>query len=203
MTQPTAKEKTKRQRPPAASNEWVGPELARLSALPDAARAALWDVVGPLLNARPGAAVDARIERFARVHGAAPAEVARAVRVIRHLTRSAANRDLEAEAFAAEVEALGAGPVASEILLAGYEAGKAVIRREAARALLAEHGSVVEGVEWRVDVVTGVKGNERMRLPVGLLTLKYRDGEARRKLTVQLLPDSIKELQKLCERMAR
>lgn len=188
----------------AADPPWVGPDLERLIALPEAARASLWDVIGPSLNERTqGAASDARIDRFAKLHAAPWADVARAVRVARHLIRSAAQRDLDRERFATDLDARHASPILGEVLLAGYEPARVLIRREIARALLAEHGAVVEGVEWRVDVVTGAKGAERMRLPVALLTLKYREGTRREKLTVQLLPDSIAELRRLCDRMAR
>jgi len=183
---------------------WVAPDLDRLLALPEAARAALWDVIGPSLNEKVvGAAAEARLERFRKLHDAPQADVTRAVRVARHLVRAAAVQDLDRDRFAEEIAALHPSPVLGEVLLAGYEPAKALIRREMARSLLAEHGAVVEGVDWRVDVVTGAKGSARMRLPVAFLTLKYREGTRRERLTVQLLPDSIQELRRLCERMSR
>lgn len=188
----------------AADPPWVGPDLERLIALPEAARASLWDLLGPAVTEKvAGAQADARLERFRRLHDLPHADLARAVRVARHLVRRAAARDLDRVAFAAEIAALYPSPIPAEVLLEGYEQARTLIRRDLARALLAEHGAVVDGIEWRTDVVTSTQRTDPMRLPVALLTLRYREGGRRQRLTVQLLPAEIAELRRLCERMEK
>ena len=41
------------------------------------------------------------------------------------------------------------------------------------------------------------QGNE-LHLPVAMLTLHYRDGDGTKRLTLQVLPDMLAELQGIC-----
>lgn len=183
----------------AAAPSWVAGDLARLAALPKAARDHLWDVLGPALPEDRPAGLDATIDRFRRAHDAAGQDLERTLRASRYLVRRAAARDLERALFAEDVAAL-LGSADGSALIEGYEIGRAVVRRELVRAMLAEHGPVVDGISWRVEVITGSSESETMRVPVASLTLRYKDGDRKDKLTLQLTQDALRELKRLCDR---
>jgi len=62
----------------------------------------------------------------------------------------------------------------------GYEAAKAFVRREIHQAALADHGKVVERVDWRVDQVVTSNRGEKLGVPVAVLTLSFRRGSGGR-----------------------
>ncbi len=87
----------------------------------------------------------------------------------------------------------------ADILLAGYDAARAQVRRELMRGALLDHGNVLEGVDWRVDHVTTSSRGGVLREPVGVLTLRYRAGGKAERLTLQLVPEALRELHEACE----
>jgi hypothetical protein len=59
----------------------------------------------------------------------------------------------------------------------------------------------VEGVSWRVEHVTASNRGQSLNLPVVTLTVAYREGERQDRITLQLLPDALQELQAMCQRL--
>jgi hypothetical protein len=172
----------------------------RLASLPDAARASLWDVIGPALTEH-AASVDGRIERFARRHGLEPAVVAEVTRAALAVVRRGVQAGLSRDDFAAWLVGQCPEPRAREVLVSGYEPAKILLERERLRALLAEQGSVVEAVRWRIDTITGASSAERLRQQVALVSFQVRNGARRERVSMQMMPDALRELQKLCARM--
>jgi hypothetical protein len=84
----------------------------------------------------------------------------------------------------------------------GYEAAKVLVRHEIARAALADHGKVVERVDWRVDQVVTSNRGEKLGVPVAVVTLSYREGERRDRITLQLPPQALRELAAMCQRLS-
>jgi hypothetical protein len=195
---------------PRSSSEGEPPkelvaDLAVLLELPPGAQERFWELLGPcLVEPLPRSAV-ARVERFAAAHTVDASIVGRALRAARTVVRRAALLDVPQDAFIADVARLGpAGRDVAPLLGAGFEAAKLQVRGDAVRRALTAHGSVLEGVDARVDLVMSYAPSEpSVKFPVGLLTLRYREGDRARRITLQATPDAIAELKAACERLLR
>jgi hypothetical protein len=174
-------------------------DLARILELPASARARFWEVLGPCLAEPLPDTVEGRLDAFCRAHEAPSENLARALKACRFLLWQASSRGLACDAFAADLASLHPSQELADILLAGYDAAKAQVERELLRAALLDHGNVLEGVDWRVDHVATSSRGGLLHEPVGVLTLRYRAGGKSKRLTVQLVPDALRELHQACE----
>jgi hypothetical protein len=177
-------------------------DLLQVLALPAPAQERLWDVLGPSLFDPIPREVEARIGAFVRAYGAASEPLTRALRASRVLIREAAARNLGRDKLAEDLVAVAGGaPDLARIVLADYERGKADVQLEAARRTVAEHGKVLESFKWRLDVLSASDRGRGLKLPVVTLTLHYREGDRTDSLTVQVLPDLLKQLRGVCDRI--
>jgi hypothetical protein len=78
---------------------------------------------------------------------------------------------------------------------------KTQVRAELLRGTIADHGKLVEGIDWRIDSISASDRGESFGYAIGVLTFRYREGEERSRITVQLLPDALAELRAICDRM--
>jgi len=179
----------------------VRADLALLPRLPAPAQQQLYRVLGPCLGEAVPSSIEKAVEDFCRAFQIDDAALARALRASRFLLREAAARDLPAAAFIEDLARLGQGEALAEILMPGYEAAKAMVRREILAAALADHGKVVERVDWRVDQVVTSNRGEKLQLPVAVVTLSYREGDRRDRITLQLPPEALRELSAMCQRL--
>lgn len=184
-----------------APDEIAG-DLARVAELPPSAKARLWEVLGPCLAEPLPEAMEGRLDAFCRAHEAAAAELAPALKACRFLLRQAGSRGLPRERFAEDLAALSPAPEVVDLLLAGYDPAVAQIRSELLRGAILDHGNLLEGVDWRLDHVTTSNRGGTLRAPVGVLTLRYRSGGKEERLTLQLVPDVLRELHHACEGLA-
>jgi COMM domain len=185
----------------SAPIEIVG-DLRKLLDLPPLARQTLWDVLGPCLGAQIPPSAEARLTEFCRVHDANEGALAAAIKACRFLLRSAVSLDLSRAVFAEDLASLaGSNKEISEILLAGYDSAKALIRAEILQGALADHGKLCEAIDWRVDYLASSNRGEKLRIPVAMLTLRYREGSRSDRITLQFLPDAIKDLRKICDQI--
>jgi hypothetical protein len=170
--------------------------------LPPALRQRFWSILGPCLAEPLPQAIEADLDRLCAQHALAPDALARALKACRFLVRSAASNDLDSRAFAEDLALLtGGSPGLAELLVPGYEAARAVVRSELARAALRDHGKVLERVDWRIDVITASSEAPKLRAPVAVLTLHYREGEARERLTLHATPETLESLRDLCDHL--
>jgi len=170
--------------------------------LPPRLRQRFWDILGPCLAEPLPAELEADLDRLCAEHALAPDALARALKACRFLVRAAAANDLDARAFAEDLALLtgGSSPLA-DLLVPGYEAARAVVRGELARAAIHDHGKVIESIDWRIDVVTASSQAAKLRAPIAMITLRYREGAEREQLTLQATPDVLESLRDLCDRM--
>jgi hypothetical protein len=176
-------------------------DIAVLSTLPLSARRQLYRVLGPCLVEPVPGSVDVEIDQFCRELSLDAAALARVMRASRFLLRQAAMLDLLAADFAADLAGLDDTGALHEALSPGYEAAKRVVRSEIARGALDDHGKVVERVAWRVDHVTASHRGRHLDVPVVVITLGYREGDRQDRVTLQLLPDALLELQAMCQQL--
>jgi len=177
----------------------IAGDLALLLELPPSARARLWEVLGPCLVEPLPDTMEARLDAFCRAHQAPEESVARVVKACRFLVRQASSLGLARDLFASDLASLHPSPEVADVLLAGYEAARAQVRRELLRGALLDHGNVLEGVDWRVDQVATSSRGGVLHEPVGVLTLRYRAGGKEERLTLQLVPEALRELRQACE----
>lgn len=188
-------------RRPERPAEIVG-DLRKLLDLPPPASQKLWEVLGLCLGAKISPAAEARLTEFYQTHGVDEGALGASVKACRFLLRSAASLDLSRAVFAEDLTSLmGEGREVSELLLAGYDRAKILIRAEILEGALADHGKLCEGIDWRVDYLTSSNRGEKLRIPVAMLTVRYREGNRSDRITVQFLPDAIKELRMICDQI--
>jgi hypothetical protein len=169
--------------------------------MPAAATRQLYRVLGPCLGERVPDGAERSIDQFCTDTGVSGAELARVLRACRFFLRQAAAFDLSATEMGEDLAALGDTGEIQAILLPGYEAAKSLVKGEIALAALADHGKLVEHVDWRVDRVTTSNRGEKLEVPVTVVTLRYREGELRSRITLQLLPAALRELRAMCDRL--
>jgi hypothetical protein len=182
--------------------EEVERDLALVLELSPSARARFWEALGPCLVEPLPDTVEARLDAFCQAHQAPPGLLARAIKACRFLVWQAGSRGLPRDAFAADLAILHPSKELSDVLLAGYDAARAQVRRELLRGALLDHGNVLDGVDWRVDHVATSSRGGVLREPVGVVTLRYRAGGKEERLTVQLVPEALRELHQACESVA-
>jgi hypothetical protein len=180
----------------------LAPDLAALLTLPEPAREHLWQILGPSLADPVPAQVEADVERFCVTHDVDREQLGYTIRACRFLIREAASLDLPKDAFAAdlaflssEAEAIGA------LLLPRFESAKAFVRREMLRNTIADHGKLLESVSYRVDAPSSSNRSKRLSGRVVSLTLGYREGDRRERVTLQVLPEALAELKKICDQL--
>jgi hypothetical protein len=180
----------------------IARDLALVLDLSPPARARLWEALGPCLVEPLPDAVEARLDAFCRAHDARAEILAPALKACRFLVWQACARDLPRARFAEDLANLHPSKEIADVLCAGYDAARAQVRRELLRGALLDHGNVLEGVDWRVDQVATSSRGGLLRAPVGVITLRYRAGGKEERLTVQIVPETLRELQEACASLA-
>jgi hypothetical protein len=180
----------------------IASDIRILATFPERARERFWEALGPALKEPLTRDIEAHLDGFCRAFEVSGDELGRAIRASRFLVREASFRDLPRAAFAEDVIRLaGDANEVAAILLAGFEAGKGVVRREILETTLADHGKLVESVEWRVDNLASSSRGDRLQVPIVCLTLGYREGERRDRITLQLTPEALRTLKRVCDRL--
>jgi hypothetical protein len=180
----------------------LGADLARLARLPTEALAKIWQVLGPSLAERIAPETGQLLDVFTAAYRIDADDLALALKACRFVIREAARLDAPAGAVADDLDRLCPGaPLVREILLAGYESAKAQIRHEILRSALADHGKLLVSLNWRVDAIQASERGMKLGLPVSILTLHYREGAETGRVTLQVLPDMLAELRRVCEQI--
>ncbi len=125
------------------------------------------------------------------------------MKACRFLLREAAGANVERTVFVQDLRALcGRDDVLEQFFVAGYDAACQVVRQEVLQGTLADHGKLLMGVDWRLDSVQASSRGSKMRIPVALLTLRYREGDQARRITLQVLPETLRQLTQTLTEMA-
>ncbi len=180
----------------------LGDDLRRLLRMPAEALGKFWQALGPCLAEQLSQETERLLDVFCAAHKISDDDLARAIKACRFLIQEAAKLDLPMERFGDDLERLCPDtPVLKGLLLAGYEAAKAQIRQAILKAALVDHGKLLLGAQWRVDTIEASERGVNLRIPVAMLTLHYREGAEVGRITLQVLPDMMGELQGICERV--
>lgn len=182
----------------------LGDDLRRLLRLPAEALQGIWRVLAPSVAETITPETERLLDEFCAAHAIDEDDLARAVKGCRFLVREAAQREVTADALAEDLERLCPDePLIKELVLAGYEPARKQIRQELIKAAVSDHGKMLVGVRWRVDAIQASDGAAKLRTPVAMLTLHYREGAETGQVTLQVLPDMIEELSDVCKKVLR
>jgi hypothetical protein len=174
-------------------------DLRGMLELPEEARAQLWSVLGPCLGDAISPGTEEAIDAFAQRFEVQPEGLARVLRGCRTVVRAAALVDLDGPGLARAIAALGDGLEAvTSILLLGFDAARRQIVGGIVRAALFEHGPVLEGVSWRTDHVVP-SGHRALAFPLALVTLRYVNGAAIERITLQATRERLLDLKAMCD----
>jgi hypothetical protein len=160
----------------------------------------LWPVLAPSLSETIPPELEGRLDQFCATFHLDEEDLARVIKACRFVLREAAQRDVPSSAVAADLDALCPGvPLVRQFVLAGFEPAKAQVRGEMLAAAVLEHGQLLVKVGWRRDAILATDKSAKLRAPVAVLTLHYRDGAESRRLTLHALPDVVRELRAACD----
>lgn len=177
-------------------------DLRRLLRMPAEALQRFWQALGPCVAEALPDTIEGDLDAFCAAHRLSDDDLARAIKGCRFLIQSAARIDLPPERLGEDLDRLcPEAPVIKALLLAGYPPAKAQLRRAMALAAVEAHGRVLLGAQWRVDTIEASERGARLRAPVAVLTLHYREGTETGRITMQVLPDMIHELKGICEQV--
>lgn len=184
--------------PPAG----IGGDLRAIERLPARVREDFWSVLAPNLAAQIDQQAIAATTSFCDKHRIRHDDIAGPVKACRFLFRNAAQQNLDDDGLRADVRALcGEGSTVEPLLAGWYELALPPLRQDIAIAALAEHGNLAVGVDWRLDSVLMSQGGAALNIPVVLMTFRYREGEQQKRITLQLVPEMVKQLQGICNKM--
>jgi hypothetical protein len=111
--------------------------------------------------------------------------------------------DLDRAAFRQDLVSLSEGDSGlADFMLEHFEEVKSALRRQIVVDSLTDHGKVITGIDWRVDEVSASDRGAGLNTKVVFLTLRYRDGERRERITFQLVPEAVRELKNFCSRFS-
>lgn len=177
-------------------------DVRRLLGLSATAQARFWEVLGPSLASVVAPEVDRLLRRFAEAHHVDGMALAHAVKGCRNLIRQASAVGLDSRLFAEDLARIGGGGAAlGDLLAPGYEHVNGPLRSDIHRSAVADQGKLLESVRFRVDLLSAVNQGVKLRFPAVTLTLHYREGSRREQVTLQVLPEVLKQLHGMCEQI--
>jgi hypothetical protein len=179
-------------------------DLRCLMQMPAEAVAAFWQALGPALRDPSSEKTANVLDVFCAAYRVSEDDLARAIKACRYLIEGGARLDLPPDDLAEDIDQLcPEAPEIKTLLLSGYEAIHAELRGEIVAGALADHGKLLVSAKWRLDFVDSSDRGARLRVPVVMLTLQYREGAELRRITLQALPDTVGQLKGICEQVLR
>jgi hypothetical protein len=169
-------------------------DLRLLLDLPAETRERLWTVLGPSLAETAPPSYKRDFEAFEREFALQAHTLVRIIGAYRGIIVLAALQGSDGTALAADLHLLTRSEEPGRLLKQHYDSAATMVRREAIRATLAEHGPLLDAFEWRVDHVAASSRPDGLRFGFGVLTLKYQDQGQSKRLTLQLAPDAVGDL---------
>lgn len=170
--------------------------------LPAKVLAALPELVVSALTTREPAAINDQVEAFCKGHGVQPGSLAPLLDFAMQMVTRAAAGNLTREAFEADFASLSEdGGAAAKVVARAFEAAKPALRRQIAEASLVSHGRVLTGLEWRMDSVLASDRGLQLGIPLVNLTLRYRERDDEKSITLQAVPEVLTQLRQACQQL--
>lgn len=179
-------------------------EFATLADLKASARDAFWQVLTQYLQPEFDAAAERTVTSFCGQHEVSIDDLAPAIRSSRVIFQQAARRNLNSEAFEADIRGLvdaDAAEILVPLLVPWYAELAPQLRRGLAQQTIADHGKLLLESNWRLDRITSSNRCDELDVPVAVVTLRYRQGTETQQITLQLLPDELNQLRDAASEM--
>lgn len=175
--------------------------LRWISTLPPEARQGLAAALAPSFSSTPEDDAAEALVRFSQQHALAAADVQALSWTTRALVRRALDRKVTPDAFVDLMTRAFEDEELIEWLARTYALYAPALRNETLARTLGEHGETAVGVDWRVDTVRASQHGENIDTAVVFLTFRTVKGTQERRITLQLMPDMLAELHRVCERL--
>lgn len=172
-------------------------DLILLDELSPEAQQGLWSVVAKNVGATIGEHAERDAARFADQHGIPMETLVAVVRSARVVIRSAAKLDLPTEVVHADVLAISRRPAVARRIAALYEKARLPLRAEATIAAVERFGAVLTAVDLRVDMVSISRSDPSKGVPVGMLSIDYREHGEDKHCVLQVTPVLLERLRTL------
>lgn len=179
-------------------------DLRALLQLPESARATFGEILGPFLQPKVPDDGDRLIEAYCRRYDTVGNHVALALRGARFVIWEAAKADASTGVFVEELGLLteaSAGATLGAVLAPIYETSRDRIRSELLRRSVADHGTIVVGIDWRLDRVVASQHAQALQGEVAVLTFSCREGAESKRTTLQLDRGMLVRLKRVCDRL--
>ncbi|MBW2525280.1 MAG: hypothetical protein JRI23_13935 [Deltaproteobacteria bacterium] len=179
----------------------LGESLRRLLHLPAELQPKLPEILRPSLEPMAPDQLDSRIARLCRRFELQPEQIGPGVKAAVFLFRQGAVFDVDAAELEEDLRAVIGKQQVVDLLLPIYREVFPELRREIAMATITAHGKVLTNVEWRLDTLGSSSRGRKINIPVALVTLQYQDGPEARQITLQMMPDAVAGLRKVCDHL--
>ena len=177
----------------------IAADLRTIMLLRSEVREKYFDLLAPNLAAELGQDEAAYTMKWLQNHNVDPYASAPSVKACRTLFREAARNDVSADVFADDVASLVAEePELVTTLCAWFDKAQPLLRKEIVVHTIARHGNLAKAIDWRVDKITTSKRGKNINTAVAVLSFQYREGSSDKTVTLQFLPELLKELQDAC-----
>lgn len=183
------------------ANEAITTGWAVYQQLPDRAQRQLWEIVASGLIAPTDPTFRSRLEEFCAEHAVEESVVRIALHTCGILLGQASTFDVSPDELRRDLEVLSGGSTDGlDELCTNIFALKGALREALAMSSLADHGKVLIGLDWRIDRMASSSRGAGFTTDVVFLTLRYREGDAVDRITLQLSTQGIRELRGFLDR---
>lgn len=183
----------------ASATDELASDVRSLAAWPPRVIEHLWDLLEPNLAEPLPSDIEYRVRHFCRAHDVEPDQLGPGVRALRAFLRGAAYFDASPEQLMDDLVSLD--PSATKLrdaLAVGFDTAKQTVRSELQVRSLLDHGKVLEKLSWRVDRMAASQHGRDFDSAVVWMTLSYREGDERGRISLQAPPALLRELHAMC-----
>lgn len=176
-------------------------DLKELLLTCEVAQDSFWQLLAPAVAEASPDGLQGAVAKLCEDHALTPERVGRALRVCRLLFREGARRNIAPELLAQDLAVVAPNDAEAlcGALVLRYQQLAGGLRQEILYGALTDHGSLLTGVSWRVDEMKLSQRGAELASAVTLITLSYVDGNEKKRVTLQALPDTIAQLRSMCD----
>jgi hypothetical protein len=170
-------------------------------AFPREAQNDFWEVVYQGLTVPSPEVIQQAGRQFCEKYTVDEADGALALQVCVQLISQGTALDLSQEQFRDDLMRLGNDdPVAAEFVASRYQQAKQVLRGALLGTVLADHGKVMTGLNWRVETVQAADRAANLNATVIHLSFQYQEGMEVGRVNLQLTPESLQAIKAFTNR---
>jgi len=180
----------------------------KLQALPARALDSFYDLVKPSLGPQAASRSDleSRAQAYCRLYGIEQDDLSAALRSCVFFLTRASQLAMPLEAFRQDLEAMSTdNPAVVDVIVSRYEEARTLIRQEMVQGSLFDHGKVLVGIDWRLDMIHASDRGAELGMPVALLTLRCLEGQGENsreeRVTLYAIPEMIRQFRATLDRL--